>query len=236
MSKIFGFSAPTYFRWKKENRPIITLLEKYFSKEDLLDYLNNETISSYEVYRSINTQLNSELNYFCSPDAQEVFIYTSSKKFLWDFLFRFKKELSEIQNHQAKKDITILLYEYQIILLNIAKTIDYSKSKIAQDIYNFINCFNEKDEKFILYFINSVKYNYIFKYYFDSKESFNSQYMDIPVYDKNLIKIDIEVVKHLNTLLSQYEILSGFSPKLSNDVKDFSDTKDFFEVYEDYLQ
>lgn len=47
MSKIFGFSSPTYFRWKKENRPIINLIEKYFSKKDLKEFLETGEINKF---------------------------------------------------------------------------------------------------------------------------------------------------------------------------------------------
>lgn len=48
MCKVFGFSSPTYFRWKKENRVIIKLLEKYFTDEELKEFLESGRISSKE--------------------------------------------------------------------------------------------------------------------------------------------------------------------------------------------
>jgi len=51
MSKLFGFSTQTYFNWKKDSmskRPIITLLEKYFSKEELEEFLETGKISKLE--------------------------------------------------------------------------------------------------------------------------------------------------------------------------------------------
>lgn len=38
-TKLFSFSAPTFYNWQRENRPIILLLEKYFSKEELEEFL-----------------------------------------------------------------------------------------------------------------------------------------------------------------------------------------------------
>ena len=35
---LFDVSINTYYNWKKENRPIINLLDKYFSKEDLEEF------------------------------------------------------------------------------------------------------------------------------------------------------------------------------------------------------
>lgn len=48
MSKLFDFNSSTYYRWKKEHRPIITLLEKYFTKEDLEEFLESGKIKKLE--------------------------------------------------------------------------------------------------------------------------------------------------------------------------------------------
>lgn len=51
MSKLFGFSTQTYFNWKKDSktkRPIISLLEKYFSKDDLQEFLDTGKVAKYE--------------------------------------------------------------------------------------------------------------------------------------------------------------------------------------------
>lgn len=57
MSKLFGFSAPTYFRWKKEERPIIQLLEKYFDKTDLEEFILRKKISRLDNINSSDTIL-----------------------------------------------------------------------------------------------------------------------------------------------------------------------------------
>lgn len=50
MSKLFGFSSQTYFNWKKnkEERKIINLLEKYLTKEDLIEFLETEKINKFD--------------------------------------------------------------------------------------------------------------------------------------------------------------------------------------------
>ena len=49
MVELFQFSSPTYYKWKKhENRPIFDLLDKYFSKEDLEEYVKTGKVSKYE--------------------------------------------------------------------------------------------------------------------------------------------------------------------------------------------
>lgn len=39
MAKLFSTSEGTYYKWKKEERPIIKLLDKYFDKTDLEEFL-----------------------------------------------------------------------------------------------------------------------------------------------------------------------------------------------------
>jgi hypothetical protein len=45
---LFGFSAPTWYRWKKENRKIVDLVEKYLSEQDLEEFLMYGTIEKLE--------------------------------------------------------------------------------------------------------------------------------------------------------------------------------------------
>jgi hypothetical protein len=45
--KLLGISSASYYRWKEE-RPIITLLEKYFSDQDLEEFLETGKISKLE--------------------------------------------------------------------------------------------------------------------------------------------------------------------------------------------
>jgi len=46
--KIFGFSRPTWNAWKKENRPIVSMVEKYFIDEELEEFLNTGKIRKFD--------------------------------------------------------------------------------------------------------------------------------------------------------------------------------------------
>ncbi|MDD5406976.1 MAG: hypothetical protein PHE73_08580 [Sulfurovaceae bacterium] len=48
--EIFKFSRQSWNNWKKENRPIITLIEKYFTNEDLQEFLVTGKISKLDDY------------------------------------------------------------------------------------------------------------------------------------------------------------------------------------------
>lgn len=68
MSQLFGYSAQTYFNWKKEEakRPIISFLSRYFAKEDLIEFLETGKIQKLDNIKLINStsrQIVSEFFY-----------------------------------------------------------------------------------------------------------------------------------------------------------------------------
>lgn len=56
MSKCFGFSPQTYFNWKKEEarRPIITLISKYLSKKEILEFLDTGKIAKLDMLTGLD--------------------------------------------------------------------------------------------------------------------------------------------------------------------------------------
>lgn len=56
--KLMGFSKNTYFNWQKENRPIISLVKKYFSEEEIEEFLKTGEISKLEKIN--NSKKNNE--------------------------------------------------------------------------------------------------------------------------------------------------------------------------------
>jgi hypothetical protein len=67
MSKLLGSSIPTYYNWKRENRKIIKLLEKYFSKEDLEEFLETDKISELDNLKNLDNMLITEYTNFINP-------------------------------------------------------------------------------------------------------------------------------------------------------------------------
>lgn len=56
MASLFDFNATTYYSWKKQERPIIGLIEKYFTKEDLEEFLEYGTVDKFEFLELISYQ------------------------------------------------------------------------------------------------------------------------------------------------------------------------------------
>lgn len=48
IEKLFGFSAPTWYRWKKEQRLIVDLMDKYFEEKNLEEFINTGKINKFE--------------------------------------------------------------------------------------------------------------------------------------------------------------------------------------------
>lgn len=60
--ELFNISINTYYLWKKQGRPIIFLLEKYFTKEDLEEFLETgkvEKLENADKYSSVIQSLSN---------------------------------------------------------------------------------------------------------------------------------------------------------------------------------
>ncbi len=55
--KILGVSKNSYWNYKKQNRPIVDLLEKYFTEEDLDEFLKTGEIKKLELLKSKTEQI-----------------------------------------------------------------------------------------------------------------------------------------------------------------------------------
>lgn len=49
ISEILEVSERTIFRWKKENKLVTDLLDKYFTDEDLIEFINTRKINKFEL-------------------------------------------------------------------------------------------------------------------------------------------------------------------------------------------
>ncbi|AXH12005.1 hypothetical protein [Halarcobacter bivalviorum] len=235
MSKLFGFSIPTYYNWKKENRPIIKLINKYLENEELIEFLEKDSIFSQELLLSIKEQFKEDYEKFTSNSPSH---FTFPTKFYYDFLQRFKKDICNISN-DVKNNFISLLLEYQLILITIAKEIGYPEINIVKEINYFINLFNKKEETFFIYIVMLVKSNtitiphYMRKFVlFGDVDYPNNQIVNYKT--KDLINIGLESIKKINLHTSYGEEVKFFS---EYDEQHFNQQreKDFFEVYEKYL-
>lgn len=62
ISKILGCSIPSYYNWKRDKRPVISLLETFFTKSDLIEWINYKTVSRYNQFNQYS--FNISFQYF----------------------------------------------------------------------------------------------------------------------------------------------------------------------------
>lgn len=55
ITKLLGISEVSYYRWKKE-RMIIDLLEKYFTENELKEFIENNKITKLELIKDLSTE------------------------------------------------------------------------------------------------------------------------------------------------------------------------------------
>lgn len=154
MSELFGFSSQTYFNWKKEidKRPIILLIEKYFSKEELEIFLKTNKIEKLELIKNYTFE---ELeNKLCNPYNEEYMIKNLKFKFLM-----FNREASllilrNILNDLEKNDLIGLIRNYQsnLIKLEIKKI-----KKIKKNTIFFIDkLLTDEEVKLLIKYKNEI--------------------------------------------------------------------------------
>lgn len=56
MENLFQFSRQSWNNWKIEQRPIIALLEKYFTNEEIEEFLSTGTIKELDSFKLRDTE------------------------------------------------------------------------------------------------------------------------------------------------------------------------------------
>ncbi len=64
--QLFGFSKNTYYSWKREKKPIIELLNKYFTKDELLEYVETDKIANMKLLEDFKEKEAEHINDFFS--------------------------------------------------------------------------------------------------------------------------------------------------------------------------
>ena len=112
--EILGITQRSYSNYSEQNRPIIKLLEKYFSKEDLEEFLGNKRINRLETLQYFEKRVNEDYEYFMDDLEQTlsfegIYLYY---KFFEKFNFIINMELSNyasITSRSSSNSINILL-------------------------------------------------------------------------------------------------------------------------------
>ncbi|PZP12189.1 MAG: hypothetical protein DI602_10040 [Aliarcobacter butzleri] len=160
-SLILGCSVSGFYKWKKQKRPIIHLLEKYFTKEDLEEFLQSNEISKLKNLDYYESILNIQFSTFYRK------YFTSGEKFnhfFWEFIHLYKDKIISLKSYNLSENKTLLneyLLDYYLYKLEInQKTnnhpVDYLKSKLS----HFITLMQEPSVELLNFFIKNVELNF----------------------------------------------------------------------------
>lgn len=97
-------SKPSYYVWKRQGRPIFKLLETYFSKEELQEFLETGKISKFEIVEEFKMILQgSKLDYldFVTKHLK----HSNEFDFFTDFYYRFLVYIYTLQNNPNRSDV-----------------------------------------------------------------------------------------------------------------------------------
>jgi hypothetical protein len=152
MANLFSASEGAYYKWKREKRPIIQLVDKYLSKEDIEEFLETGEIKKFENIKFItdNYVAKSQAFYVNSfKESQSLLHQPSMHNEFRDFYFNFLTNFGEINfpfNINGLGIQSLLnhyLYQYQTREIkksldtnNINQELENKKSEIEDAIVN----------------------------------------------------------------------------------------------------
>lgn len=222
MGKLFDYDPSTFYKWKKENRPIIKLLEKYFTKEELEEFLSTGKVNKFDNFQiTLDSSCIGFLTKLRLLNNREFSGYSTFISFI-GFYIKIKLGIgnnkdtiyfqSELATHEQKDELTIFQNLFIKFILDLYET---SNKEYTYDLnigtlselkylFNFINNFTESELIFLnmnidddfrplLSFKNSNYYNA--KGYVESFE-----YPMLDYFEKEL-----EKKGNLEDLISEYK-------------------------------
>ena len=174
ISKLIGNSERTIFTWKKENRLIIKLIEKYFTKEDLVQFIHTGNISRYDLINVYSQKQFDEYFFFIEKladtlEEEGIFLY-------FNFLDKFGQNIFDDLLHYSSNKSNMIDTKVNILLLRYlnkyyaSEINNNSNSEILEEPFNCLSSYLlELDIDTIYYaifnFINNIPNRVLDKYY-----------------------------------------------------------------------
>jgi hypothetical protein len=108
-----SFSINSYYIWKKENRPIISLLHKYLTEKDIEEFLETGSISKFDNVQYSKEDIYQEYLIFISSFTnQELLIFLKlAKKNEENLLYFSQNFIKEVITFECDEDIKVKLIE-----------------------------------------------------------------------------------------------------------------------------
>lgn len=140
ITTLFGFAAPTYYRWKKEKRPIVNLLEKYFSDLELEEFVLTGKINRLEKENIQNDFFSKYKNIYFSYIQKFGLIINLEEEvqeYYFSYLFFIKNNYEKFNIHN--NPFSAAAIEFSLIY---NKKIDHEEIKnfhLLIDLINFLD-------------------------------------------------------------------------------------------------
>lgn len=151
ISKLFDFANSTVYKWKKENRPIVNLIEKYFEDADIEEFLETGEIKKFDkIIQTIDNYMSKNKSFYITSFAESQSSLSKPHvhdKFK-DFYFNFLSDFANINFPfnialGIQSLLTHYLYQYQTQKIkknldtdNINQELENKKSEIEDAIVN----------------------------------------------------------------------------------------------------
>lgn len=158
-SKLLGCTLASYYNWDNQKRPIISLLEKYFTQKELEEFLETGSIIKMESLIEEDEQLNADFNKFYVVDISRDNVYFN-KKLFWNFLFNYKDKLIILRYEDCKKYFQQYILEYYIYLSKEAEESNIDTFIISEKVNIFINKIQTLSRDLIYFIIQNLKNNF----------------------------------------------------------------------------
>lgn len=113
IESLYGFSEGTYYNWKKEQRLILQLIDKYFSEDEVVEFIKTGKIKKFDMFKNLSKEEVEDMS--ASKDSLpllEDFAHYSLNEKLIDFFKIFN--ISDITKYPLKKILTSTINDVKI--------------------------------------------------------------------------------------------------------------------------
>jgi len=226
MALLFSTSQGTYYKWKKENRPIINLISKYFTIQDLEEFVTTGIIPKYEDITNIN-YINKLIN--ISLDNKKINISYLDYCILIEYLHTHLNRL----NLYNEVDIMILPNTNEDLIHNKFKDLKDDLFKLLDEDTGAGNLYDNYSNKRKEYKNNNICNGLIKVVNITNYTSLYSSDILQTTKEYNISEIVSTINLHKEYLANSP---SSFDIQSYNDIILFLNNMDFIELYYFLLQ
>jgi hypothetical protein len=150
-STILGCSVSGFYKWKKQNRLIISLLQEYFSDSDLLEWVKNQKITKLELIKDFEMiLLGSKIDYL--KFINENLLLDFKYDLFTDLYYKFLIYLNDMQRSEDVENYKTWIVGDAIPGFFIKHTISTEKEHEVDTLqykFGLVNDFDQNMSNFI---------------------------------------------------------------------------------------